>query len=138
VLVAVLDPDPINYFYHWFGYYNWVKLPVSITGREYFEILDSGPEDSLADAMLINSETVIWMPMSKKWAIWGERSYGVCILAFADDKTKIALESIIKTWKPVDIALKDFVDINFKDYKAPKEFADPLLKNYSNFEKSSE
>lgn len=27
---------------------------------------------------------MIWLPSSMNWAIWGERSYGVCILGLQD------------------------------------------------------
>ena len=40
ILMAVLDPDPLNYFYNEFGYYNFVKFPINISGNKYFEILE--------------------------------------------------------------------------------------------------
>lgn len=131
LLVAVLDPDPINYFYREFGYYNWRKIPVNITGHDYFKILEIGPENSPADAMVFNSETVVWVPMSKKWAIWGERSYGTCILAFTEESTGLATTSLTKTWRSAEKALDDFICLNFNDQKIPKEFADSLIQNYS-------
>jgi hypothetical protein len=131
LLVAVLDPEPINYFYREFGYYGWRKLAVDIGGGDYFKLLGVGPASSPADAMLFDSETVVWVPTSKQWAIWGERSSGACILAFADEKTKLAKTPLLKTWRSADKALDDFIDLNFKDKKIPKEFADSLRQNYS-------
>jgi hypothetical protein len=107
VLIGILDPDPINYFYHEFGYYNWFKLPVNnLTEGDFWKILVTGPERSPADAMRYNSETIIWLPMSAKWAIWGERSVELCALAFSDNNTQIV--------------------------EALKNFTDRFLLNYSN------
>jgi hypothetical protein len=131
ILVAVLDPDPINYFYREFGYYGWRKVSVDIGGHNYFNLLGAGPASSPADAMLFDSESVVWVPMSKQWAIWGERSYGTCILAFADGNTKLAKTPLLKTWRSADKALDDFICLNFKNQETPKEFADPLRRNYS-------
>jgi len=131
ILTTVLDPDPVNYFYHHFDYYNMVKLPIDISRSDYWNSLETGPKSSPADAMLFNSEIVVWMPMSKKWAIWGERSYGICILAFADENIRAAATPLIKTWKSTNAALSDFVDINFRDKKAFQIFADNLIRNYA-------
>jgi len=69
IIMAVLDPDPKDYFHRTFGEYNILKLSINISGQEYWNILKTGPEDSEADAILFNSETVIWLPLSMKWAI---------------------------------------------------------------------
>jgi hypothetical protein len=131
ILVAIVNPDPINYFYRVFGYYNWFNVPINITGDDYWKILETGPKNSPADAMLFNSEIIVWLPLSAKWAIWGERSYGVCILAFSDDNTRIATTTFTKTWKSVDVALNDYIAINFEGKKIPNKIADSLVLNYS-------
>lgn len=132
VLVAVLDPDPVKYFYHTFCCYNFIKFPTNISGNDYWHSLKIGPKDSRADAMLFNSETVVWLPMSTKWAIWGERSYGTCVLAFENDNTKFSSDNITKTWKSAAFALDCFASINFKNHIVPKEFFDSIMKNYAN------
>lgn len=73
ILIAVLKPNPVEYFYKEFKYYNWIKLPVGLSDDEYYEILQLGPEESPADAVVYNSYTVAWLSPSMKWAIWGER-----------------------------------------------------------------
>ncbi len=132
VLVAVLDPNPINYFYPTFNYYNFIKFPINITGRNYWKALETGPKDSPADAILFNSEVVVWIPLSTMWAIWGERSYGICILAFASDRVRLSVSDITKTWKSAESALDSFVSFNFQNQKIPKEFSDSIVLNYSN------
>lgn len=99
ILMAVLDPDPLNYFYNEFGYYNFVKFPINISGNKYFEALEQGPKNSPADAMLFNSEVVVWVPLSAKWAIWGKRGSGVIKLAFSDEITKKEAADLIKSWE---------------------------------------
>lgn len=132
VLVAVLDPNPINYFYPTFGCYNFAKFPVSITGHDYWDTLQTDPKDSPADAMLFNSETVVWVPLSAKWAIWGERSFGTCVLAFENDQIRLATDNITKTLESASFALESFVSYNFKNNIVPEEFFYSIMKNYPN------
>lgn len=110
ILTAVLDPDPKRYFYHNFGYYNIFNLPINTTGAEYLKSLATGPSKSQADAVLYNSEVVVWVPNGGKWAIWGQRNYEVCILAFADEQAMaLAKPFLNKSWKFADNALNSFV-----------------------------
>ena len=52
--------------------------------------------------MLFNSEIIVWVPLSAKWAIWGERSSGVIKLAFSDETTKNKSVDLTKNWKIKD------------------------------------
>lgn len=81
ILLAILEPDPVRYFKTEFGIYNWAVLPVNIEKDDYWNFLNLAPGESPADSVLANSEMVLWMPSSQKWAIWGERSSGLCVLA---------------------------------------------------------
>ena len=85
VLMAVLDPDPSSYYKKEFGYYNWAEVPVSISGDAYLDLLNEHPEGSPADSLHVNSYTVIGVPKSAKWAVWGNRSYETCVVGFRDD-----------------------------------------------------
>lgn len=124
LLMAVLDPEPEHYFKKEFGYYNWADIPVSASSDDYWELLNSHPEDSPADSFLVNSERVIWLPRSAKWAVWGERSYGVCVLA-----TRERMQ--IGSWRDIDWALKYYFPNAFKDRIVPPEFIASLRLNYS-------
>lgn len=81
ILMAVLEPDPVRYFRTEFGIYNWAVLPIDAQKDAYWTFLNLAPDGSPADSVLANSETVLWMPPSQKWVIWGERSLGLCVLA---------------------------------------------------------
>ena len=132
VLTAVLDPNPVEYFYKEFNYYNWMKLPVNLSPDEYLDVLGLGPEESSADAVLYNSYTVIWLPPSMKWAIWGERSYGVCVLGLQDVNNSADLLPILKNWRSIDETVLSWVGLNFVNQQLPQEIANTLFLNYSN------
>jgi hypothetical protein len=125
ILMAVIEPNPVDYFYNEFGYYSWFKLPVNISTDDYWDILSLEPEGSPADALLFNSDVVVWVPPSKKWAIWGERSHGICILATSNDQFQLA------SWRSVDEALKEIVPLHYANQKVPRDFAESLRINYS-------
>ena len=128
VIIATLDPDPQNYFYKEFAFYNWFKLPTTLSDINYYSILKEGPKESPVDALLYNTEVVIWCAPSMKWAIWGERSYGICILGFSKDSNVIVPQGM---WRSAHEALDDLIEANFKDQKIPKDFSDALILNYS-------
>lgn len=110
ILTTVLDPDPVNYFYHNFGYYNMFKFPLNTAGSDYWKSLESGPVGSPADAILYNSDIVVWAPASAKWAIWGQRSYEICILAFSDKEShKLASSQLQLNWKQAGNSLSNSV-----------------------------
>ncbi|MBN2908787.1 hypothetical protein JQC72_04525 [Polycladomyces sp. WAk] len=132
VLTAVLDPDPVGYYYKTFHYYNWIKIPVALSSDEYFAVLESGPEESPADAVLYNSYTVIWLSPSMKWAIWGERNDGICVLGLQDTSVGNDLLPFLKTWRPIDETVLSWIALHYVDQKLPQEIADTLVLNYSN------
>lgn len=45
-LTAVLKPDPVEYYLKEFGYYNWLRTSVEISGEDYVNALCTSPEDS--------------------------------------------------------------------------------------------
>jgi len=79
-LFGVLDPDPIAYFHKEFGDCPFFELDSHRTEADYWDALARAPVDSPADAPLYNSEVVVWVPFSTDWAIWGQRSCGICVL----------------------------------------------------------
>jgi hypothetical protein len=128
VIMAVLDPHPVNYYYNEFSQYNWCMLKKGTTADEYWNTLKQSPINSPADSILSNSEVVVWLPSSMKWALWGERSYGICVLGFSDDIDDYKGES----WFTMDKAITDLVSLNFRNYTVPEEISSKLMKFYSN------
>lgn len=47
----------------------------------YWNFLNAAPASSPADSILLNSQIVVLWAPSLKWAIWGERDSGLCVLA---------------------------------------------------------
>ncbi|PLR77523.1 hypothetical protein CU633_10000 [Bacillus sp. V3-13] len=131
VLTAVLEPNPEEYFHKEFNYYNWVKLPVGLSADDYFEILEFGPEESPADAVLYNSNTVIWLAPSMKWAIWGERDYGVCVIGINDISYRNKLLPYLKSWRSLDETVLSWIEINFMSQQLQQDFVETLYLNYS-------
>ncbi len=127
IITAVLDPHPVNYYYKEFSYYNWCIFNKETTAAEYWDNLQQSPTDSPADSMSIHSNVVVWLPSSMKWALWGERNYGIGILKFNDDMGDYSSES----WFTMDQAIIDLVSLNFKDYTVPKDIESKLIKHYS-------
>ena len=61
----------------------------------YWDFLNAAPASSPADSILLNSQVVaLWAP-SLKWAIWGERDSGLCVLASTPAMTP-------PSWKGMD------------------------------------
>lgn len=125
VLVGALDPDPSSYFKKHFGFYNWANIPVSISSDAYLHLLNEYPDTSPADCLGINSETVFWIPRSGKWAIWGSRGWGTCVVGFRRRIPKVSLHGL--RWA---------LDINltycFRYSTVPSDFREKFWSNYGN------
>lgn len=127
VIMAVLEPDPVNYYYKEFSKYNWCLFQKGTTVDEYWKTLKESPVDSPADAIVSNSEVVLWLPSSMKWAVWGERSYGIGVLGFNE-----VSDYTSESWFTMDRAITDLVSLNFRDNTVPEEVTSKLMKFYSN------
>lgn len=129
LLIAVLEPNPSEYYFNEFGYYNWLKMPYDVLDVFYFEVLEHSPEGSIADSILYNSQKIVWTVPTAKWAIWGDRDYGVCILGCTED-FHIKSEQSIKSWKTVEGALNSWMKLSFKNQNIPEEFKLQMISNY--------
>ncbi|MFD2671624.1 diadenosine tetraphosphatase [Marinicrinis sediminis] len=125
ILMAVLDPHPESYYYKEFSQYNWCILSRNFTEKEYWETIESSPEASPADAIVFNSETIVWVSSSMKWAMWGERSYGICILGISDGVSTFESEVNLT----LEQAINELVSLNFGG-EVSKEVVSKLMMNY--------
>ena len=131
--MTLLDPDAISYFYNEFGSFGALRLSIRDSGENYFNALSTGPDASPVDALLHNSETIVWLSDSGKWAIWGERSFGVAVLALREDfkPTILAIAKLTDIGtKSADEALNSLVAPNFKGRIVPKSWASEFLNIY--------
>ncbi|MGD6818699.1 hypothetical protein [Metabacillus sp. 84] len=131
IISAVLDPDPIEYFFKEFNYYNWIKIPKDLPDDSYEETLELGPKESPADAILYNSFTIVWLSPSKKWGIWGDREYGVSVMGFQNEEVKKSLMPFLYSWRSLDETVLSRIGINFRNQKTHQEFGEILKLNYS-------
>ncbi|MCL1698806.1 hypothetical protein [Lysinibacillus sp. Bpr_S20] len=131
VLVAVLEPNPEEYFYKEFQYYNWIKMPVWIDEDDYYDILEFGPKESPADAVLYNSSVMIWLSPSLEWAIWGEREFGVCVIAFNDTAVENKLIPDLITWHTLDDTVLAWIEMNFRNQRLYQKNIQALKINYT-------
>ncbi|MCE2793650.1 MAG: hypothetical protein ACK493_15210 [Planctomycetota bacterium] len=81
VLMAVLEPDPTDYFKVNFGFYGWTRLSVEMSNKEYWDFINQSPPESPADSVLGVAEKIVLIPQSKRWCVWGERESGLCVIA---------------------------------------------------------
>lgn len=133
IILAVLKPDPQTYYFREFGYFNWCNIPVNLSLNEYEEILNFEPIESPFDTIQLNSNLIIWTSVSKKWAIWCDRSLEVSIIAFDSKESYYNLKPFVQDWVPVDDpAVKDWMQFTFEKFKVPDYFFEKLLKNYLN------
>ncbi|WGS52034.1 hypothetical protein LFL96_27910 [Paraburkholderia sp. D15] len=76
----VMKPDPFNYFHFHFGKYPGFIQRANHTDEEFFEFLLKDPGGSLADALGVNSEHYVVMPLPGDWIAFGDRSWGTGVL----------------------------------------------------------
>ncbi|RAT04121.1 hypothetical protein A6E25_08825 [Bacillus cereus] len=127
IIMGVLDPHPEEYYYKEFGYYNWLKLPLGLTGEQYMDVLEEYPQDSMADSIMNNSFVVVWFPPSREWIIIGDRNYGINILATKNESGLKYKFTQFNNWSSLD----NFISLNFEDEVQYKGFIEKIAKNYA-------
>jgi hypothetical protein len=76
----VLKPDPFGYFNFHFGKFPGFIHRARNTDDEFFEFLMEDPGGSLADALGVNSEHYVLLPLPGDWIVFGDRSWGIGVL----------------------------------------------------------
>lgn len=130
--LAVLEPDPEDYFFRHFGKYSVVEISTGDTFESYRNLLQSDPGDSPADAIAYNSTVIALYSDSGKWAIYGDRDYEFGVAAFADRGLH---ELFTSSFEPgwlfmVGEVIKDILPPVFGSKGVPPELRDQLLRNY--------
>jgi len=132
IILGVLDPDPISYYYHCFEYFNWIKLPTSITYDKYIEQIETAPKESEADSIFYNSFAIVIAPISKKWCIWADRHFETCIIAFQKDFFSEKQLCKISMFKKIDYALDSWMHFTlYKDDDKTRKVISKFKKNYT-------
>ncbi|HMF05960.1 MAG TPA: hypothetical protein VKE72_02980 [Methylocella sp.] len=129
VLLSVLDPDPIAYFYKHFHRINAFYFKANITEDEYFDMRSRNPGNE-ADAIQYNTEIETYVPSSLNWAMWGERSSEIAVIGLDDPVLAKALIADKGWWMDAETSLQRFAKFPFVDQKVPEDFRRALIANY--------
>ena len=128
IIVAVLDPDPIGYYWTEFGYCNAFKIPALSDANAYFNLLNEAPTSSPADAILYNSNIITWSSDNYCWGVWGERDTGIGILGTLDELD--LLPSLVTYSIPIAVASRLALQNLQLSEVASARFERQLLANY--------
>lgn len=71
----ILKPDPFTYFHHHFGKYPGFVHGTNNTDTEFFKLMMRDPGGSLADALGVNHEHYVVLPITGNWIAFGDRSW---------------------------------------------------------------
>ncbi|GAC42257.1 hypothetical protein [Paenibacillus popilliae] len=132
IIMGILDPDPVTYYYKEFGYYNWIHLPANMNEDYYWDMLNVEPKESPADTLVDNSYIMAWASPTNQWAIWGERDYGIAILGV--NKKSIMRKRIPENeiWMEMGDDVAEIISLNFKKFILPQEIKETLFLHYQN------
>jgi hypothetical protein len=77
---VILKPDPFKYFHHHFG-----KYPGFVHGRdntyvEFFDLMMQDPGDSPADALGVNYDHYVILPIEGDWIAFGDHPWDTGVL----------------------------------------------------------
>jgi hypothetical protein len=129
VLLSVLDPDPINYFYKRYHKINAFYFKAGITKHEYYSLRWRNPGNQ-ADAIQFNTGIETYIPSSLSWAMWGERSPEIATIGLDDPALAKTLIANKGYWMDAETSLLRFARMPFIDHKVPEDFRRALIANY--------
>ncbi len=130
ILMSVLDPDPIAYFYRLYGKINSLLFAAGISEREYDDLRSLDP-GAPTDALQFHADTLVWIPDNGRWAIWIERREREIAIVGVDDPAQADfLVNEVGYWIDAETALEHFASAPYRDHKAPEDFARALIENY--------
>ncbi|WP_294363315.1 hypothetical protein [uncultured Clostridium sp.] len=133
IILAVIDPDPISYYYHYFKYTNWLKLSTKLTSKDYLELLEQVPEGgNEADSIFFYSNNLIMAPLSQKWVIWLDREYDVCIIAYKDKFIGDIVNLELDNWESIDDTVDQLLLPCYEDIERLNIEKKEFCKNYTN------
>ena len=86
----IVKPDPLNYFHYHFGKYPGFVHGRENTDEEFFHFMMQDPGDSPADALGVNHEHYVLLPIDGDWIAFGDRSWEVGVFYGPPDIMKCA------------------------------------------------
>lgn len=141
-LYYVADPDPENYFFFHFGFYNVLKGNVDLNYELFQSRINADPGGSSADAIIHNTNLVSIFSNDQSCVIFGDRENEISVIGFTNKKELSDFLSSFDLTKLEFVSVNDIVEINketmFRNEVIPKEyevFFSELIKNYSVYPK---
>ena len=108
-----VEPDSKAYYRANFGETAQFVFLADGPEKDYTERMYNWPPTSIADAIGYRADVVAWCGISGRWACWGERETGLCILhLMGDDRLRKELILLSDDYVPIltlDEALSDIV-----------------------------
>lgn len=129
--VAVVDPDPENYFYHHFRKYPIFDVTPKDSSEEYFSLISENFGDSPADSISSNGVIIIVYPKSGNWVVYADRNFEIGIVGFCNMETMGIFVSAYGNNRIFTIAdaLTNLLSVTFNG-GVPKTLKAELLKYY--------
>jgi hypothetical protein len=129
VLLSVLDPDPINYFYKHYHKINAFYFKANITKKEYISLRWRNPGNE-ADAIQFNTGIETYIPNSLSWAMWGERSREIAVIGLDDPALAAFLVKENGYWMDAETASNEFASMPYPQQNMPEDFRRSLIAKY--------
>lgn len=132
ILLSVLDPHPIDYFYKHFGKINAFIFDGGMTEQDYGAMRRLSPGNA-ADAIGTGMEIEVYIPSSGSWALWGEHGREMNVLGLDDPALVSTLVEEVGYWMDAENAITDgFASSPFeiRNQKALEIFRPALIENY--------
>lgn len=132
LLVAMIRPDPIGYYYAHFRKFPLFQFDRSDDAQTYLDALNADPGNSPADALVHNAAVLAIYPESCQWVVYGDRDFEVAIIATRDRETQEAWGSTLLAERlyPVRQAIENLL-VPMYGGDVPREVAEAFLRNYA-------
>jgi len=129
VLLNVLEPDPITFFYKEFQKIYAFYFRADISEAEYYSMRWIEPS-SEADPFPFHTEVETYFPSSESWAMWGERSREIAVVGLDDPALAAYLVNKNGYWMDAETASNEFASMPYPHQKMPQDFKRALIANY--------
>lgn len=128
---SVIDPDPKQYYFK-HSKYSVLNISSTDTDEDYMAALNAGPDDSPADALMHNTNSVLLHSSSCCWAVYAEQELGVGVCAFTDKAISDIFSKVYSIDFPrnIDSTIK-LMGCVFKNGKVPMDIERAFRSSYS-------
>jgi hypothetical protein len=130
---AVIRPDPDDYYHAAFDKFPFLTFTNDEAADHYITAIHDDPGESPADAIAYSAEVVIIYPPSGRWAIYGDRTLEIGILAVMDQELGASIGEMLgslKLFTPME-AVKELLPPVFGGV-VPHEVSTSFVRNYTN------